>query len=197
MYEVIIANGVIGGVSGRNLIKPEEHKDKSLISSLIFSANAFQSDISTHNDSNIAVTVYPTTTAKVRPCRSTLIKVETAAIGMVMKNAHEVAIVVDRRYRPCAPTIAQHTIPIDIVTFPKASNGNSSTSICDVHLSMFNVRLICARVNESQDWAMPMCLDPYLLDSGIVSKQMWQDIAKLMKMADAKPVVMAARNIAL
>jgi hypothetical protein len=55
--------------------------------------------------------------------------VKATAIGIVMKNAHEVAIVVDRRYRPCAPTIAQHTIPIDIVTFPKATKGNNSTSM--------------------------------------------------------------------
>jgi hypothetical protein len=82
------------------------------------------------NDNNMAVIVYPMTTANVRPCRSILIHiVNIAPTGIVIQNAHEVAIVVDRQYPPCAPTIAQQTIPIDIVTLPKAISGKHSTSI--------------------------------------------------------------------
>jgi hypothetical protein len=37
----------------------------------------------------------------------------------VTTNEHTIAIEVDNRYLPCAPTIDQHTIPMDIETFPK------------------------------------------------------------------------------
>ena len=52
-------------------------------------------------DSNMAVMVYPTTTANVNPCK--LIRIETvvtAPMGRVISNEHAVAIDVAKRYRP-------------------------------------------------------------------------------------------------
>lgn len=66
VYGVTIAGMVRGGVTGC-FIKLEEYIDESSISSMIFSDKNFQSDIRTTNDNNVAVTVYPATTANVRP----------------------------------------------------------------------------------------------------------------------------------
>ena len=81
-------------------------------------------------DNNIAVMVYPTTTENVRPCK--LIRkytVVTAPMGIVMSNEHAVAIEVAKRYLPCAPIRAQHTIPTFIVMLPSATKGNNSDSM--------------------------------------------------------------------
>mmetsp|Transcript_18162 Transcript_18162/g.31285 ORF Transcript_18162/g.31285 Transcript_18162/m.31285 type:complete len:112 (+) Transcript_18162:244-579(+) len=50
--------------------------------------------------------------------------VKIAPTGIVMSNEHAVAIEVANRYLPCAPRSAQDTIPIFMVTLPKAINGN-------------------------------------------------------------------------
>ena len=83
-----------------------------------------------HADNNVAVTVYPVTTANAKPWRSILNQiVTTAPIGIVTTNEHVKAINVDKWYRPCAPMMVQHTIPMDIVIFPKATKGNNSANI--------------------------------------------------------------------
>ena len=72
----------------------------SILSWICFE-NISQSDMNKNVDSNMAVMVYPTTTANVNPCK--LIRIETvvtAPMGRVISNEHAVAIDVAKRYRP-------------------------------------------------------------------------------------------------
>jgi hypothetical protein len=109
--------------------KDDELSSITLAASLssIWANTLFQSDNSKHVDMSVPVTVPPTTTANTNPWRSMFNQsVIIAPMGTVTSTEQMVAMVVTRRYCPCAPTRAQHTMPIFIEIFPTDISGSSS-----------------------------------------------------------------------